>query len=85
MLFARTEANFTPPMLIYSKGFTKFAFSSHPVKFFDGLRSITGDDEDADLLRFLAAVFASRLSKYITFKQDPSLASGVINCTSTKV
>ena len=76
VLFARTEANFTPPMLIYSKGFTKFAFSSYPVKFFDGLRSITGDDEDADLLRFLAAVFASRLSKYITFHAGSNFGVG---------
>ena len=76
VLFARTEANFTPPMLIYSKGFTKFAFCSYPVKFFDGLRSIAGDDEDADLLRFLAAVFASRLCKYITFHAGSNFGVG---------
>lgn len=77
VLFARTKENFEPPLFIYSKGFTKFAFSSHPVKFFDGLRSIAAfDKEDADLLRFLAAVFASRLFKYITFHGGSNFGVG---------
>jgi hypothetical protein len=67
VLFPRTERNFRPPMVIYSKGFTKSAFSNHQVRFFDGLRSITGEERDADLLRFLAAVFRSRLFRYLTF------------------
>src|SRR5208282_2367662 len=63
------EDVFTPPMVVYSKGFTKCAFSNFDgkVRFFDGLRSITGPKSDRDLLRFLSAVIGSRLSKYIAF------------------
>lgn len=70
------EFVFTPPMVIFSKGFTKFAFSAHQVRFFDGLRSITGDERDADMLRFLTAVFASRLSKYLIFHGGSNFGIG---------
>jgi hypothetical protein len=50
------ESVFKPPMVIFSNGFTKFAFSRHKVFFQDSLRSITGSEGDADLLRFLTAV-----------------------------
>ena len=70
------EAVFTPPMMIFSKGFTKFAFSAHPVRFLDGLRSITGDGRDADLLRFLTAFFSSRLCKYLTFHAGSNFGVG---------
>ncbi len=70
------EFVFTPPMMVFSKGFTKFAFSSLSVRFFDGLRSITGDQSDADLLRFLTAVFASRLSKYLIFHGGSNFGVG---------
>ena len=70
------EAVFTPPMMIFSKGFTKFAFSAHPVRFMDGLRSITGDFKDADLLRFLTAFFSSRLCKYLTFHAGSNFGVG---------
>jgi hypothetical protein len=60
---------FTPPMVVYSKGFTKSAFCNvdGKVRFFDGLRSITGPKGDADLLRFLSAIIGSRLFKYVAF------------------
>lgn len=69
---------FTPPMVIYSKGFTKCAFCNHKgkVRFLDGLRSITGPESDADLLRFLAAVISSKLFKYIAFHSGSNLAVG---------
>ena len=63
-------------MMIFSQGFTKFAFSAHKVRFFHGLRSITGDDVDADLLRFLTAFFASNLSKYLTFHSGSNFGVG---------
>jgi hypothetical protein len=63
-------------MVVYSKGFTKYAFSNHEVKFFDGLRSITGEPRDADLLRFLAAVFSSRLFRYIAFHGGSNFGVG---------
>lgn len=69
---------FTPPMVIYSKGFTKCAFCNHEgkVRFLDGLRSITGPETDVDLLKFLAAVIGSKLFKYIAFHSGSNLAVG---------
>jgi SAM-dependent methyltransferase len=61
------DSVFKKPMVIYSKGFTKCAFSNYPVRFMDGLRSITGEEDDADLLRFLAVVIGSRLFRYLAF------------------
>jgi hypothetical protein len=76
LLFARSEKTFAAPMVVYSKGFTKFAFSAHSVKFFDGLRSITGPRADGNLLRFLVAVLSSRLAKYIAFHAGSNFGVG---------
>ncbi len=72
------NAVFTPPMVIFSKGFTKCAFCNYGenVRFLDGLRSITGPKNDADLLRFLSAVIGSQLFKYITFHSGSNLGIG---------
>jgi hypothetical protein len=72
------EDVFRPPMVVFSKGFTKCAFcdADDSVRFFDGLRSITGPREDVDLLRFLAAVIGSRLFKYITFHSGSNSGIG---------
>jgi hypothetical protein len=69
---------FKPPMVVYSKGFTKCVFCNvkDKVRFFDGLRSITGPKQDADLLRFLSAVMSSRLFKYITFHSGSNSGIG---------
>jgi hypothetical protein len=61
------DSVFKEPMVIYSKGFTNCAFSNYPVRFMDGLRSITGHENDADVLRFLAVVIGSRLFRYLAF------------------
>ncbi len=76
VLFARPDANFKPPMVILSNGFTKFAFSNHEVLFQDALRSITGPKEDADLLKFLTAVLGSRLVQYQAFHSGSSNGIG---------
>jgi SAM-dependent methyltransferase len=72
------DSVFTPPMVIFSKGFTKCAFYNDDgeVRFLDGLRSVTGPKKDADLLRFLAAVMGSRLFKYIAFHSGSNLGVG---------
>lgn len=69
---------FTAPMVVYSKGFTKSAYCDYPegVKFFDGLRSITGKKKDANLLRFLSVVIGSRLFKYVTFHSGSNSGIG---------
>lgn len=72
------DSVFTPPMVVFSKGFTKCAFCNYEgkVRFFDGLRSITGNKDDANLLRFLSAVLGSRLFKYITFHSGSNSGIG---------
>ena len=45
LLFARADAIFKPPMVIYSEGFTKFAFSSRKTRFQNALRSIVGPEQ----------------------------------------
>ena len=76
LLFARPDANFRPPMVVYTEGFTKFAFCSHPTRFQNALRSITGPDKDADLLRFLAAALGSRLMRFQAFHSGSSNGIG---------
>jgi hypothetical protein len=77
VLFPRVDANFQPPMVVFSKGFTKCAFSNHPVRFFDGLRSITSDDtRDSDLLRFLATAIGSRLFRFLAFHAGSNFGVG---------
>ena len=70
------DSVFNPPMVIFSNGFTKFAFSDHRVLFQDSLRSITGSPADGKLLRFLTAVLGSRLMKYHAFHSGSSHGIG---------
>jgi len=63
-------------MVIFSNGFTKFAFCRDRVLFQDSLRSITGPDDDANLLRFLTAVLGSRLMQYHAFHSGSSNGIG---------
>jgi len=59
---------FQGPMVIFSNGFTKFAFSHGAIRFEDSLRSITGNSQsDADALRFVTVVLGSRLMAYHAF------------------
>ncbi|BDI32584.1 hypothetical protein CCAX7_46350 [Capsulimonas corticalis] len=67
---------FEPPMVIFSQGFTKFAFSAHRTLFQNSLRSINGPKEDADLLCFLTAVLSSRLIQYYAFHSSSSNSIG---------
>jgi N-6 DNA Methylase len=67
VLFARPDANFRPPMVLLNNGFTKFAFCNHRVLFQDALRSITGPEHDASLLRFLVALLGSDLMQFYAF------------------
>ena len=76
VLFARNEENFKPPMVIFSNGFTKFAFCNHRVLFQDALRSIVGPEADANVLRFLSAALGSRLMQYLAFHSGSSNGIG---------
>jgi SAM-dependent methyltransferase len=68
------DSVFDPPMVIFSEGFTKFAFCRHKVFFQASLRSISGSD--GDLLRFLTAVLGSRLMQYQAFHSGSSNGIG---------
>lgn len=70
------DSIFQPPMVIYSEGFTKFAFCNHLVRFRNSLRSISGKQIDEDLLRFLTVVLASRMMQYISFHSGSSNGIG---------
>lgn len=70
------EFVFDPPFVVFSEGFTKFAFSRFRVLFQASLRSITGPERDADLLRFLTAVLGSRLMQYQAFHSGSSNGIG---------
>ena len=70
------DSVFQGPMVIFSNGFTKFAFCRDRVLFQDSLRSITGPDDDANLLRFLTAVLGSRLMQYQAFHSGSSNGIG---------
>jgi hypothetical protein len=65
---------FTGPMVVFSNGFTKFAFSRHHVLFQDSLRSISGQDES--LLQFLTGVLGSRLMQFHAFHSGSSNGIG---------
>jgi SAM-dependent methyltransferase len=71
------DAVFRGPMLVFSEGFTKFAFCRDRVLFQNSLRSITARNvADADLLRFLTAVLGSRLMQYQAFHSGSSNGIG---------
>jgi len=75
-LFARPDANFQSPMVVYSEGFTKFAYCNFNVHFQNALRSIAGPEQDSNLLRFLASVLGSRLMQYLAFHSGSSNGIG---------
>jgi SAM-dependent methyltransferase len=70
------DSVFQGPMVIFSNGFTKFTFCRDRVLFQDSLRSITGPDDDANLLKFLTAVLGSRLMQYQAFHSGSSIGIG---------
>jgi hypothetical protein len=73
------ERVFTPPLVVFSEGFTKFAFCSSTVRFQNSLRSISGNPDnskDADLLMFLVAALGSRLMQFQAFHSGSSNGIG---------
>ena len=68
LLYSRPPAGlFEAPMVLVSQGFDKVAFSDFGVLFQDSLQSITGPEEDTDLLMFLTAYLRSNLARYFLF------------------
>ena len=58
---------FSPPMVLISHGFSKVTYCDFAVLFQHSFESITGPQEDKELLLFLTAYLRSNLSKYYLF------------------
>ncbi len=67
-----TELLFSPPMVLFNRGFTKVAFCNFPVLFRHWLHSIAGRPKYEQILRFLAATLASDLATYFLFNTAAS-------------
>lgn len=66
---------FKAPMVLVSQGFGKVAFCNFDVLFQDSLQSISGPEEDSDLLMFLTAYLRSNLAKYFLFHTSANWGS----------
>jgi len=69
------EALFTPPLVLWNKGFTDAAFFDYVVRFQDSLRSIAGSESEIDNLMFLVAFMRSKLARYFVFHTSASLGT----------
>ena len=70
------DAVFCPPMVVFSNGFTKFAFCNRTIRFQDSLRSVCGPPSDKALLQFLASVLGSELFRFLAFHSGSSNGIG---------
>lgn len=61
------EELFTPPFVLVNHGYSKAAFCNFTTVFQHSLQSISGPQEDEELLLFLTAYLSSNLAKYILF------------------
>ncbi len=66
---------FCAPMVLFSRGFDKVAYSDFNVLFQHSLRSIKGPIEDIDLLIFLTVYLRSSLARYFLFHTSASWGS----------
>jgi len=63
----RTPEIFNPPLIVINKGGSKIAFVGFPVLFRDSLFSISGNEEDKNILQFLVVMLKSDLAQYYYF------------------
>lgn len=69
---------FTPPLVLWNRGFTVAAFFDHefgPLRFQHALHSVAGPVKDSDNLLFLSAYLRSRLARYFVFHTSASLGT----------
>jgi len=69
------EELFTPPLVLWNKGFTDAAFFDYSVRFQDSLRSIAGTAAEIENLMFLAAFMRSKLARYFVFHTSANLGT----------
>lgn len=70
------DSVFKPPMVVFSEGFTKFAYCSSAILFQNSLRSISGHQGEEHLLMFLVAALGSRLMRFQAFHSGSSNGIG---------
>lgn len=63
----RTPEIFNPPLIVFNKGGSKIAFVGFPVLFRDSLFSISGNEENKNILHFLVVMLRSDLAQYYYF------------------
>ena len=66
---------FHSPMVLVSRGYGKVTYCDFDVLFQHSLRSISGPEEDANLLIFLAAYLRSNLARYFLFHTSANWGS----------
>lgn len=66
---------FCGPMVLFSRGFDKVAYSDFDVLFQHSLRTIKGPKQDVEKLMFLACYLRSRLARYFLFHTASSWGS----------
>jgi len=71
----RDETIYQPPLILFSQGFTRFAYFDYPVRFQDSLQSIAGRPGDEDELLFLAAYLKSKLAYYFIFHTTSNIGA----------
>lgn len=69
------EEIFTPPLVLWNRGFTVSAFFDYKVRYQHALHSISGSPGDEDYLIFLACVLRSPLARYFIFHTAASVAT----------
>lgn len=71
----RDEAIYQPPLILFSQGFTRFAYFDYPVRFQHSLQSIAGRPGDEEELLFLAAYLKSKLAYYFIFHTTSNIGA----------
>jgi len=69
------EELFTPPLVLWNRGFTDAAFFGYKVRYQHALHCVSGLVQDADHLMFLACVLRSSLARYFVFHTAASLGT----------
>jgi len=69
------EELFTPPLVLWNRGFTNAAFFGYKVRYQHALHCVSGLVQDTDYLIFLACVLRSPLARYFVFHTAASLGT----------
>lgn len=69
------ETIYTPPLVLWNRGFTDAAFFDYKVRYQHALHSIAGPASDTEYLIFLAVFLRSPLARYFVFHTAASLGT----------